>query len=111
MSLPHALYGIRLLPNVVLTTTETVPRTWRERLWSWPWRPWRTTKQVVKPDPNVYITEFPAGFGGAEKVIFGHPETLRSLAEAFEAEGESAFESYLWAGAQQETSSRRRRST
>jgi hypothetical protein len=72
-------------------------RTWEERLFTLPWRPWRRriTTRVMRwePDPNVYIMDDPADavfcdFGfrhdfsyKPKKVIVGHPETLRKLKE------------------------------
>ncbi len=32
-------------------TSHTARRTWRDRLWSRPWRPWRATKIVIRPAP------------------------------------------------------------
>ena len=42
---------------VVLGDVVQVPRTWRERLLTWPWKPWVSTKpqQTFKPDPRFYV--------------------------------------------------------
>jgi hypothetical protein len=32
-----------------IVRAETEPRTWNERLLSWPWRPWRSWKFVRRP--------------------------------------------------------------
>ena len=50
--------------------TIEVPRSWRERLCTRPWRPWKKTN--TEPDPNFYITE---------NEIHAHPATVRKLAE------------------------------
>jgi hypothetical protein len=34
---------------VVRPTSKEIARTWRERLWSLPWRPWVRTRLVVIP--------------------------------------------------------------
>lgn len=36
-----------------------VRRGWRERLWSWPWRPWRRTRTIIPqmPSKTVYVTQ------------------------------------------------------
>lgn len=34
----------------MMFTVGTVRRTWRERLFSWPWRPWQATKVAVTLD-------------------------------------------------------------
>ena len=45
-----------------------VPRTWRERLLTLPWRPWVGTKpqQTFKPDPSFYVI--------SDGTIVMHPE-------------------------------------
>lgn len=42
--------------HLAMPVTTTVDRTCRERLLSWPWKPWIKTKKVTEkyPDPNVY---------------------------------------------------------
>lgn len=42
---------------VILGDVVQVPRTWRERLLTWPWKPWVSTKphQTFKPDPRFYV--------------------------------------------------------
>lgn len=54
----------------------TVLLTWKERLWSWPWRPWIKTREIMihVPDPNVYRIR---GLSGWTFVC--HPETARTL--------------------------------
>jgi hypothetical protein len=60
---PPTLFGIPLglhvMESVHLTQTEEreVKRSWRERLLSWPWCPWRSHKtiSVEVPDPNFYM--------------------------------------------------------
>lgn len=51
---------------------EWVNRTWKERLFSTPWKPWRSRKLVTIsfPDPDVYV------MGNR---IIGHPVTLAKL--------------------------------
>lgn len=47
-----------------------VRRTWKERLFSRPWRPWVRTRTVtpMKPDPRIY--QSPDGY------LVGHPVTV-----------------------------------
>lgn len=57
-------------------------RTWRERLFTRPWRPWRATQRVIPkvPDPNFYVSSVePWG-----KQIFAHPVTARRIYEHLE---------------------------
>ena len=50
--------------------TIQTPRSWRERLFVRPWRPWKKTN--TEPDPGFYITA---------TEIHAHPATVRKLAE------------------------------
>lgn len=60
-----------------------VRRSWRERLFSWPWRPWCATKTVVPKVPmsGGYIIDGHKLGGGRTRIIM-HPKT----AAAFRAE-------------------------
>ena len=66
----------RVITSTHLTTTEKVERvgTWKERLFSWPWTPWKRTVTIVRvvPDPGVYR------FNGKYMM---HPETYYKLKE------------------------------
>jgi hypothetical protein len=50
--------GMKLIESIHLTlpVTEIIDRSWKERLFSRPWKPLeKTKKQIVQyPDPNVY---------------------------------------------------------
>jgi hypothetical protein len=63
-------------PALTLTVVERVPRPWRERLLTWPWRPWQAVRLVshTVPDPHVYR------FGPA--CLVGHPLTLTRIRNA-----------------------------
>ena len=67
--------GVTILESVYLTEDETqvIKRAWRERLFSWPWRPFQSTRNVVVKVPlsgAVWLSE---------KTLVMHPETLRNL--------------------------------
>jgi len=67
--------GKEIITSLHMTKTSdpfSVKRTWRERLFSWPWRPWQTTKMITKqiPSDEVYVFE--------DRMMM-HPETLRQL--------------------------------
>lgn len=67
-------YRVQVNPHmVVLGDVVQVPRTWKERLLTMPWRPWVSTKphQTFKPDTNVYV------LGGDTLVM--HPDTYARL--------------------------------
>jgi len=46
--------GVVIVESEWMTVSETVGRSWKERLCSWPWRPWRKTKVVQAPSDKVY---------------------------------------------------------
>ena len=48
-------YKIIEAPSLVIKTDIVIPRSWVERLFSWPWRPHIKTKTIVRIDPNCYI--------------------------------------------------------
>ncbi len=54
--------GLRLTPEHIDYTTEAATnkiyeRTWKERLFTFPWRPWKKYKYVA--EPAIYITPIP----------------------------------------------------
>ena len=53
----------------------TVKRTWKERLFSKPWKPLQKFKIIIPkiPDDNIFV------LNGA--TLVGHPETIRALKE------------------------------
>lgn len=83
--------GLRVVINPELTTdvevesSMEVDRTWRERLFSWPWRPWLSMKTITysvvdrQPDPNIYFVD---------GVLYCHPklaaEVVRRTGASFE---------------------------
>lgn len=80
-AMPPAPPPIRFTENINLTVPgplKTVPRTWRERLFSLPWRPLQATRQVQTyvPDPNVYRLE--------NGMVVGHPVTIAQLRSKLE---------------------------
>jgi hypothetical protein len=69
------LAGMRVVesPHLMVPGGEReVRRSWSERLFARPWRPWRATRRVPvsKPDPNVYRIQ---------GMLVGHPATLAAL--------------------------------
>ncbi len=62
------------------TIEHDVRLSWKERLFSWPWKPLVKTRHYIKtfqtqlPDPNYYIL--------GDRIILGHPETIMKLKEA-----------------------------
>lgn len=77
MILPTALnQGIRCMPDSNLTVTKSRERTWRERLLSWPWRPWRRLEVWEEPDPSFY--KFRDPMTGRETIV-AHPAMIDLL--------------------------------
>ncbi len=70
--------GLRIIESVWLTEAGApveVHRTWRERLFTRPWKPWQTTRTVIPQVPmrgGICL-----GYG----TIVMHPEAVRLLRE------------------------------
>ncbi len=68
--------GVKLVESIHMVTQATVtrPRTWRERLWSFPWHPWDSvvTETVNIPNPNFFHDT-------KNNVIYAHPQTMLEL--------------------------------
>lgn len=86
------LHGYQVVENTALVVPKLVERerwyrrTWKERLFSRPWRPlqWRekrlTTETEMVPDPNIYVRH---------GVIYCHPEVAARINEAIDRKLES----------------------
>jgi hypothetical protein len=59
-------------PSLVIQRDEIVKRTWKERLFSLPWRPWIDIRLVIHydPDPHVYV------YGNR---LIAHPDIIAKL--------------------------------
>lgn len=80
------LPGMPVVTSPFVTVTRTIrrQRSWRERLFSRPWRPtrkWRMVTETV-PDPSIYILNGRGGY----RYIYCHPATAKRLEELL-AEG------------------------
>lgn len=70
--------GLKVIESVWLTEPGDpveVRYSWRQRLFSWPWRPWRATYTMI---PQVPMK---GGVRMSNDTIVMHPETLRQLKE------------------------------
>jgi hypothetical protein len=71
------IYGYRLItdPNLLRYHTREVGRTWRERLFTRPWRPWRPTRTETYgvPDEKFYFLD---------GTYYCHPEMAAKLRRA-----------------------------
>lgn len=83
----NTLSGFRVIESEYLTEAGEpvqVRRSWRERLFSRPWRPLRQTRTVI---PQVPMK---GGYRLGKHTIVMHPETLRQLrAASAEAQGKT----------------------
>ncbi len=68
--------GMPIITSPYLTEDEEreVSRTWPERLWSWPWRPWVATKRITVQVPSTQV------FVIDGKYVM-HPAALTALME------------------------------
>lgn len=48
------IQGVPVILCPWMTETITVSRSWRERLLSWPWRPWQSTRSERIPSDVIY---------------------------------------------------------
>lgn len=76
--------GLRVIESVYLTEAGEpyhVRRSWKERLFSWPWRPLTRTRTIV---PQVPMR---GGYRLGNNVIVLHPETIRQLEQTLRVGG------------------------
>lgn len=79
--IPNTFAGMRVIESVYLTQASEpvlVQRTWGERLFSRPWRPWSSTKLVSTTIP--YRGFYKVG----NDTIVIHPQTLRAMMQQLE---------------------------
>ena len=75
----NELNGMRIIESVYLEQDGEpyqVRRSWRARLLSWPWRPWRAAYTVVPKIPYQGAIQLDA------RTIVMHPHTARQLSGA-----------------------------
>lgn len=76
---PLMFYCYRVVTNPILTKTETreVKRTWKERLFTRPWTPWKVmrTETHQVPDRDVLVDKI-------NRVIYAHPVVVKEMNEA-----------------------------
>lgn len=73
----NSMLGMDVITSAYLTETELVQvaRSARERWWSWPWRPWATTKTVQVQIPSSQMFQLPGG------KLLCHPAMLDRIRE------------------------------
>lgn len=77
------LKGRPIYASLILTEakTEEVPRAWKERLFSWPWRPLKTHKFVTT---QVASRDVVCLHGK----LFAHPDLIEEIKAAIDKQGE-----------------------
>ncbi len=81
------IQGVRVIENanlVIQNGHKYVRRSWKERLLSWPWKPWDDFKRVPNMEPDPKLISMPGAFGAP--TLVGHPETMRRLKSRLEGE-------------------------
>ena len=77
----HSYYnGIHFRSSILLTKPKEIRKTFRERFWSWPWKPWRIFKTIQIPDPDCYRMKW-----NGQTIFVGHPETIAKVTESLNA--------------------------
>lgn len=76
-SLSRPLYGLKVIEDKNLTIhdgTTTITRSWKERLFTLPWRPWVATKEIsnIIPNPEFFYIRH-------KGIVLAHPVTARKL--------------------------------
>jgi len=79
---PHIfIKGERFIENPLMTeaSTEEVPRTWSERLFSRPWRPMKKVKYVTTQVPSRQVIRVNGNY-------FAHPALIAEIVAATKLE-------------------------
>jgi len=77
--------------NLVLVVTKSRPKSWHERLVSWPWQPWKKLLIWSEPDPNVYKMQVSDILGSCTREIWvAHPATAYRIRVAIHNEQKSS---------------------
>ena len=71
------LFGIQIIEDSNMVDPHSRVRTWRERLFSWPWRPWIKTLVWNTPSEKIYLMKLD---NFTEKLIC-HPAMTQKLGE------------------------------
>lgn len=74
---PLTFNGITILPNANMTEHGepiNIRRTWKQRLFSWPWKPWCNIMTVTPytPSKKVYMLK-------SQGIAFAHPAVIDEL--------------------------------
>ncbi|HEC64245.1 MAG TPA: hypothetical protein ENI23_03020 [bacterium] len=75
--LVNPLQGLKIIEDKSLTIpdgTITVTRSWKERLFTRPWKPWVATKEIfnIIPNPELFYIK-------DRGIVLAHPVTAKRL--------------------------------
>jgi len=73
-------------PLMVKRVEKTVPRTWKQRFFERPWRPWQKIRIQIEmvPMEKVYMIN--------GEMIIGHPATIQKIKEELQSTREVAID-------------------
>lgn len=60
-----------------------VKRTWRERLFTRPWQPWKSYRRETKKEPAIFVLRQFSFLGTYQRVVVAHPSFQSQIAEMF----------------------------
>ena len=72
--------GLQVISSKNMTKEKTVSRSWRERLFSLPWRPLQKTKIVRVTTEDVFIDR-------QRSIVYCHPSLLNKVRNAIDTFG------------------------
>lgn len=81
MRLTESFEGVPVMTSMSLVNSVWKKRSWRERLFRRPWRPWVKLRLVQEPDPMIYLMS-----SGARPAFLAHPATWESFKRALPKE-------------------------
>jgi hypothetical protein len=74
--------GMRIYTNALLTESGepyTVDRTWKERLFSLPWKPWKSTKVIIPTVPSTKV------YALSDNILIMHPDMEHTIYNQLQA--------------------------
>lgn len=73
------LYGMPVVETAQMVDHHSRILTWRERLFSWPWRPWVKWIFWTTPSQTMYLIRPDKMFGRGSETVVAHPSMVDQL--------------------------------
>lgn len=85
---PYTLPKIQIIESSYCVKAEkkTVPRSWTERLFNWPWKPWQKEKTITIYIPLLEVFQI------KPLVFVCHPTVAQRIRERMKEEGMGRFD-------------------